>query len=185
MVLNIIKLNIKLILLVCFLLGSIQQVYCQSDCTLQRKEVKVISSFFNANTTAEPVVVSPVIVSNPEIFYPDDCIYAITESGNLKGYLISTHAKGRYDYFDYSIIFSEELVLLHIFVTVYRSDHGAAICQKHWLSQFEGYNGGILMIGKDIDAVSGGTISAHAIVDGVYRSHMLISAIHQSQQNQL
>ena len=107
--------------------------------------------------------------------HPCDCLYIIKIAGEIKGYLFSTRAKGRFDYFDYSIIYAGDLSVLEVFVTVYRSTHGAAICQKKWLSQFKGYRGDPLKLGSDIDAVSGGTLSATSLVSDIQRCHLFMS----------
>jgi hypothetical protein len=106
-----------------------------------------------------------------------DCLFELTRSGETHGYLIKTRAKGRFDYFDYVIIFSSEGQVLEVVVTRYRSDHGAGICQRNWLKQFVGYNGEGLQLGKDIDGVTGGTISAASIIADIQRCHRLLGKI--------
>jgi len=163
------------ILLVCPMF--ISQAHAEGDCKLHKKESKAIASLFGEN---DVILIENNFFpdsSTHEYFHRGDCIYRITEKEELRGYLLSTSAKGRYDYFDYSIIFSAEKAVLKVIVTVYRSTHGAAICQKNWLSQFEGYHGGALELGPDIDAVSGGTISATSMVKDIQRCHLLISSL--------
>ena len=106
-----------------------------------------------------------------------DRVFFVFEKEEIKGYVISSSAKGRYDDYDYSVIFDDAGVVRQVLVTVYRSDHGAAISQKNWLSQFEGYQGGSLELGKDIDAVSGGTLSASSLLEEMERLHILISSL--------
>ena len=92
----------------------------------------------------------------------------------MPGYLLSTRALGRYDYFDYLLAFAPDFSVLGITITVYRSSHGAAICQKKWLSQFEAYAGEELTLGKEIDAVAGATISATSMVKDIKRCYHLM-----------
>lgn len=157
----------------------ISPAFAEGDCKLHKKEAKAIASLFGENHGI--VLENPSFLdsSTNEYLHPGDCIYRITEQEELRGYLLSTSAKGRYDHFDYSVIFSKEKIILKVVVTVYRSTHGAAICQKKWLSQFEGYNGGALALGPDIDAVSGGTISATSMVKDIQRCYLLISSIEE------
>ena len=84
---------------------------------------------------------------------------------------------GRFEYFDYIVVFSPENKLLGVSVIQYRSDHGAGICQRNWLKQFKGYKGDRLEIGKDIDGVTGGTISASSMVSDIQRCHKLMKMI--------
>lgn len=154
----------------------ISQTSAEEDYKLHKKENKAIANLFGENHPVVPVNTSMEGASFSEYLHPGDCIYRITNHGEIEGYLLSTSAKGRYDYFDYSVIFSKDFTIMKVIVTVYRSTQGAAICQKRWLSQFEGYSGGNLKLGSDIDAVSGGTISATSMVKDIRRCHLLISS---------
>jgi len=151
------------------------QTFAQGECKPHKRVVKALGELFHEYQ---------LLAYNPEegspanqYLHPGDCIYRIDQQDEHRGYLLSTRAKGRYDYFDYSIVFSEEKSVLKVLVTVYRSPHGAAICQKKWLSQFEGYKGGGLELGADIDAVSGATLSAGSLVMDIRRSHLLLSSL--------
>ena len=155
----------------------ISQAKAEEACKLHRKESKAIISLFGENQGIVPAYTSIDSTSSPEYLRPGDCIYRITEQEEIQGYLVSTSAKGRFDYFDYSVIFSKNFTILKVIVTVYRSTQGTGICQKKWLSQFEGYHGGELELGSDIDAVSGGTISATSMVKDIQRCQLLISSL--------
>ena len=56
-------------------------------------------------------------------------------------------------------------------VTTYRSSHGAGICSKGWLKQFRGYHGEEIRLGKEIDSISGATISASSLVEDIQRGY--------------
>lgn len=100
-----------------------------------------------------------------------------SSSNTVKGYVLSTSAMGRFDAFDYFLVFSEALEVQLVKVAVYRSAHGSAICSKRWLKQFEGYKGGDLTYGKDVQAVSGATISGGSIVADVQRARRMMAAL--------
>lgn len=151
----------------------------KGNCSLHKKETKALHRAFGENTVTELIQIPEGEEQPVQYMNPDDCIYSITDAGKIKGYLLSTRAKGRYDYFDYCIIYAEDLTILEVVITVYRSTQGAAVCQKGWLSQFKGYNGGVLKLGPDIDAVSGGTISASSIVEDIQRCQLFMSAMLQ------
>lgn len=70
-----------------------------------------------------------------------------------------------FEYFDYFILFNlkKEIELVRVFN--YQATHGYEITSKHWLRQFQGYAGEQeLEYDKDIDAISGATISAISIL---------------------
>lgn len=155
----------------------LSQTYAQEDCKPHKRVSKAIEKLFGETLVIEALQITGSNASANEYLNPGDCIYRITASEELQGYLLSTNAKGRFDYFDYSVIFSKNKTVQMVIVTVYRSTHGAAICQKNWLSQFKGYAGGNLELGSDIDAVSGGTISGTSMVKDIERCHLLISSL--------
>lgn len=149
----------------------------QGDCELHKRELKAIHKSFGETVDIIPAISAADSTFENEHYHPGDCLYFIKDKEEIRGYLLSTGAKGRFDYFDYSVIFSQDATILKVIVTVYRSTHGAAICQKNWLSQFEGYKGGPLELGPDIDAVSGGTISATSLVRDIQRAFLLVSSL--------
>jgi hypothetical protein len=151
--------------------------WAQGDCKLHKRELKAIHKSFGETVEIVPALSAADSTFENEHYHPGDCLYHIHDQEEVRGYLLSTSAKGRYDYFDYSVIFSHDQIVRKVIVTVYRSTHGAAICQKNWLSQFEGYKGGPLQLGKDIDAVSGGTMSASSLVRDIERTHLLLSSL--------
>lgn len=173
MVLSTGYLAIILTLLMSFRAGL--NLRAQDPCSPSKKEMKAIQSTIGED--ADHSVIQVELSSSLKDMNPGDCIYIIRKKEEHKGYLLSTRALGRYDFFDYSIIYAEDLSVLRIFVTNYRSTHGAAICQKKWLGQFEGYGGETLELGKDIDAVSGGTISATSLIRDIQRCYQLMNSL--------
>lgn len=73
-----------------------------------------------------------------------------------------------YEYFDYFIVFSNNVQIEMVRVYNYASTHGQAIVSKPWLKQFIGYTPPApLEVGKQIDAISGATISVYALTHDV------------------
>lgn len=68
------------------------------------------------------------------------------------------------EYFDYYILFDTLGKVTHIRVYNYAATHGQEVTARNWLKQFYGFEGQqTLTVGKDIDAISGATISVYAI----------------------
>lgn len=68
------------------------------------------------------------------------------------------------EYFDYFILFDKTKTIRNLKVFNYQATHGQEITAKGWLKQFIGYNGtSKLQVEKNIDAISGATISVYAI----------------------
>lgn len=136
----------------------------QDGAELHRQELKAIQRLYGKD-----ILISRVPAERR--------VYKISSDPGILAYLVSTRARGRYDYFDYYAVFSPDLEVVEVRVTVYRSSHGAGICQKKWLDQFTGYQGGTLEMGQDIDALSGATISAGSITKDIQDCHSLLKEI--------
>lgn len=80
-----------------------------------------------------------------------------------------------YEYFDYFIVFDTEIKIMSVKVFNYQATHGHEITAKSWLKQFDNYNGSEqLVVGKNIDAISGATISTHAITYDIQNKSELL-----------
>ncbi|MFO7658728.1 MAG: FMN-binding protein [Bacteroidales bacterium] len=76
--------------------------------------------------------------------------------------------KGNSEYFDYFILFGARKIVQKVKVFNYHATHGQEISAKGWLKQFIGHDGSeSLEVDKNIDAISGATISVYAITADV------------------
>jgi hypothetical protein len=160
-----------------FFLVNFTWVFSQAHVDLTKKEQKFVSHMFHEGLTAEAIVLTDQDLALSGSLREGDRFYLLRQEDVLHGYLLSTRALGRYDYFDYLLAYAPDLSVKGLTITVYRSAHGAAICQKKWLSQFEAYTGEELTLGKEIDAVSGATISATSLVKDIKRCYQFIIAL--------
>lgn len=75
---------------------------------------------------------------------------------------------GNYEFFDYLLILDKSLAVKQVEILNYNATHGYEISSKRWLKQFLGYEGNkTIKYGKDIQAISGATISANSITDDI------------------
>lgn len=73
-----------------------------------------------------------------------------------------------FEYFDYFFVTDATGKVMQVKVFNYRATHGHEIMSSGWLRQFIGYSGeNELIYGKDIEAISGATVSANAINDDI------------------
>ncbi|MCF8370090.1 MAG: FMN-binding protein [Bacteroidales bacterium] len=69
-----------------------------------------------------------------------------------------------FEYFDYFILYDILGQVLAVRIYNYQATHGQEVTAKSWLKQFVGFNGEVaLMPGKNVDAISGATISVNSI----------------------
>lgn len=93
-------------------------------------------------------------------------------------------SEGKNDLFDYLVLFDNSLTIKKVVILIYRSSYGGEIMAKYWLKQFEGkYNGEQLEFEKDIDSISGATVSAPAITTGIKSISLLM--VHLNEQGKL
>jgi len=80
------------------------------------------------------------------------------------------------EYFDYFILFDSERRVKLVRVYNYAATHGQEVAVKRWLDQFAGHDGAKpLRAGKEIDGISGATISVNSIVADVNEKIMLLN----------
>ena len=79
------------------------------------------------------------------------------------------------EYFDYIISYNKNLSLNQIKVFNYQATHGQEITSRGWLKQFINYDGSeYLEADKNIDALSGATISVNAIINSIELSREIV-----------
>lgn len=82
----------------------------------------------------------------------------------------------QYEYFDYFIIFDTLRKVKVVRVFNYEATHGQEVIIKRWLDQFAGYDGTKpLRVGKEIDSISGATISVNTLVADVKEKTLILS----------
>lgn len=90
-----------------------------------------------------------------------------SDGPNNGAMVVFSSPKGRYDNFDYMIIFNVKLEIINIKILKYRSEYGYEISNKGWLQQFYGKSSSGFEYGKDVDSLSGATFSAPSLVKDV------------------
>lgn len=96
-------------------------------------------------------------------------LYKLTSNTNKDlGYVYFKESPSKMLSFIYMIAFDKDLKIYHTEVLRYPENYGAEICSKRFLKQFYGKsNGENIEFEKDIDGISGATISAKSITRGV------------------
>ena len=80
-----------------------------------------------------------------------------------------------FEYFDYYFITDTHANVVNVKVFNYQATHGHQIMSRGWLKQFVGYGGNqSLLYGKDIQAISGATISAKTLIDDIQKAELVI-----------
>lgn len=112
----------------------------------------------------------------------DTNFYKVYNKQKFLGYYYLGQAYGKADFFDFIVIFDENLLVSKVKVLVYREDHGGEVGSKRWLHQFSGKSKtDNLIYQKDIAAISGATISAKSMTNEINKLLKTVQILHQKQ----
>ncbi len=91
------------------------------------------------------------------------------------GCAISSEGSGTSEYFDYFILFDERANVELVKIFNYAATHGHEVMAKGWLKQFIDFNNQTeLIVGKDVDTISGATVSVNAIAEDIRQKTYLL-----------
>ena len=107
-------------------------------------------------------------------------LYKLHAGENRTGYMIISKAFGRYDFFDYMVIYNLDLTIRSAKVLIYRENWGVEIASTRWLKQFTGLSfKDPIAISHDIQGISGATISCKSATLGVKQLTLLIAKLRE------
>ena len=104
----------------------------------------------------------------------DDLFFKVFNGKKELGLVVLTSSMGRFDKFDYMIVYNSNKEIELIKILVYRSQYGSEITAKRWLSQFYLKQSGSLKYGSDIQAISGATFSAISLTKNINRINQIL-----------
>lgn len=167
MVLNAIFLK-GLILIYWMLIGVVPNISDLNIAADKKIRKAIIKTFITEDFVLEELVLGKEIMAITGSINTEH-IYAIRQSGSTLGFLYLSSAKGRYDYFDFLVLYDTKLIIKTVEILVYREDHGYEVSNRSWLAQFQGSSGCDTNYGKEIDALSGATYSAVHLTEEIGR----------------
>lgn len=140
------------------------------------EEIALADNLYAANhTKGKFFLIKESNASNYQYIYVGRVYSCRTVAGSISKELPQ---EGSSEYFDYFIIFNNNKTVQKVTVFNYRASHGHEITAKGWLKQFIGHDGSKpLQIDKNIDAISGATISVDAITTDVERKTKILKQI--------
>lgn len=99
---------------------------------------------------------------------PDGSLCIVKKDGKAIGYAYISQTSGRTETFDYAAIFGTDLVTAKVKILEYRPPYGGSVASRFWLKQFAGKAiGYVFEYRRNVDAMSGATISATSIVQDI------------------
>ena len=102
-------------------------------------------------------------------------IWEITRSDTLIGIAILDNVLGKSLPITFLSCFNSDGKLIRAHIVKYREDYGYEVGNKRWLNQFIGFGvNSDFTIGKNIDGISGATISVNSVARGINRSAIIV-----------
>jgi len=86
------------------------------------------------------------------------------------GYFFVDAVVGKHDLIDYAVALSLDGKVRQVEILQYRESYGGEVRNSHWRAQFVGrHHGDPVQIGRDIQNISGATLSCQHVTDGIRR----------------
>jgi len=103
-------------------------------------------------------------------------VWQVSEKQQPIGWFVVDEVIGKHEYITYATAIDLQGNVIDIVVMSYRETHGGEVREHSWLKQFVGKSlVNPIKLGKDIDNISGATLSCRNITDGIRR----LLVIHQ------
>ena len=142
--------------------SKLREIYSNSE-----GQSEQIGKFFEVENDVQGSNIKYVFVGRVNSCRAGGCCNTVELSGN-----------GESEYFDYFIFFDLAKTVQLVEVYNYQATHGYEITAKGWLKQFIGFSEkDTLQVNKDIDGISGATISVFAITADVQAKTQFLETI--------
>jgi Na+-translocating ferredoxin:NAD+ oxidoreductase RnfG subunit len=112
-------------------------------------------------------------------FYSDEVyLYRIFNENNLIGYGLLDNVIGKSLPITFLVLYDNSGTILCSEIIKYREPYGGAVQSKDWNEQFKGKNhNSDFKVGKDINGISGATISVYSVTKGIKKLTLLLNNI--------
>ncbi|PJA95963.1 MAG: hypothetical protein CO129_08995 [Ignavibacteriales bacterium CG_4_9_14_3_um_filter_34_10] len=144
-----------------------------------RKNIPNISEIKRNSYKIDPKTKSEIEKFAGQKFFKDEVVYwkIPTNSKQIK-YAFIDNVYGKALPITFLVILSEEGKIEKVEIIKYREQYGSGVKNENWLSQFISFNSfSDFSIGKDVQGISGATISANSISRGVNKIVKLFEKI--------
>jgi len=129
--------------------------------------------------TLPPALKSKVQNNVKQTFYRDNLYYwEITNEDSTLAYAFLDNVIGKSMPITFVVIINQKGEIMASHVVKYRESYGGEIGNKNWLSQFNKLtNSSEYIVGKNIDGISGATISVNSLSKGIQKIAVLFPLI--------
>lgn len=119
-------------------------------------------------------------IDDTDILNADGKWFALKENTTTIAWLLVDKSWGRYHEFEFMMVADTALRVIDVTVLSYPASNGNAVTGKKWLSGFNGFSPTrIPVFRKDIDALSGATISTGRLSESIGKSLVVLGKLKQ------
>jgi hypothetical protein len=125
---------------------------------------------------ARPLAPLPIVLSAADIAAIERDSGVKVYAGSLRGwkaddgYFFVDAVVGKHDLIDYAVALTADGQVRQVEILEYREAYGGEVRNSHWRSQVVGrHHGDPVQIGRDIQNISGATLSCQHLTDGIRR----------------
>jgi len=169
-------------------LVSAEGYYAQEIAWLPKYGQKKIKKTFAKLWKDQVVTIDEIVLSEADqkvigIHLRKQTLYKVLVNNELKAYLYLGKAPSKFDKFDFMVLFDLKLSIKLVKVLVYREDSGSEIMSSSFLKQFKGKDKfSKFELGKDVQGISGATISCRSTVNGVKKLTQKINILSENKK---
>jgi len=110
--------------------------------------------------------------------WDEQTVYRVQGADGPLGWLIVDQVVGKHEFITYAAGLTEDGHVQGIDILTYLETYGGEVREDSWRAQFVGKSAGdTLKLGKDVDNISGATLSCRNVTDGVRRLLSLKSLV--------
>ncbi len=116
-----------------------------------------------------------------KFFRNDVYVWKIEADGAVTGYAILDNVLGKAQPITFLVVFDPMGVVVSSCIVKYRESHGGQVKSARWQKQFVGKSSASgFKVGRDVDGISGATISANSVSRGISKLCALFPYVKKS-----
>lgn len=153
---------------------------------IKNKSEETIENVFNGNVEYEMTVFNiPGEIKNRieretrQKFFQDKLyIWKVRKNGKLLGFAVLDNVLGKSLPITFLVIFDTDCRIINSSIIQYREPYGGAVKNENWNAQFKNKDSSSSYeVGKEINGISGATISVHSVSKGIHKLALLLPQI--------
>ena len=155
-------------------LSEIKEISIKEIASYYNEEIELIEKKFSIPKKVKQKIQNQI----KQKFYRDQIYYWVIEKNEVLNYALLDNVLGKTMPITFMVIFNNDQQVIHSSIIKYREGYGGEISGKRWLAQFKGMaKDSLYQFEKEIDGITGATISVKSFVKGINKLSLLLPYI--------